>query len=193
MWALQPIDGVAKSAGATLTDPLKMGTWIYPNPGLAVDPLDSVLASLGRTERGCTIHVFRLGGNGGQAPATAGQGYDGVSRLPINEMVTAHYGAGVWHVDVMAAPGANDDPRTTWGRTLGWNIMPGADTWSAKEYKGFIYAGDMSRGFDIYTFAQCTGATCVDALTSPPVPIPSPAPVAADPPIIFPYGRPGEI
>jgi cell division septation protein DedD len=64
---------------------------------------------------------------------------------------------------VMAAPGALDDPRTTWGRTLGWNVMPGADTWSAKEYKGFIYAGDMARGFDIYRFTECAGVECVDA------------------------------
>ena len=28
--------------------------------------------------------------------------------------------------------------------------MPGADTWSAKEYKGHVYAGDMIRGFDVY-------------------------------------------
>ena len=28
--------------------------------------------------------------------------------------------------------------------------MPGADTWSAKEYKGYVYAGDMLRGFDVY-------------------------------------------
>ena len=31
--------------------------------------------------------------------------------------------------------------------------MPGADTWSAKEYTG-IYAGDILRGFDVYTFAR---------------------------------------
>ena len=29
--------------------------------------------------------------------------------------------------------------------------MPGADTWSAKEYKGKVHAGDMLRGFDVYT------------------------------------------
>ena len=32
--------------------------------------------------------------------------------------------------------------------------MPGAYTWSAKEYKGNIYAGDILRGFDVYTFAR---------------------------------------
>jgi len=188
IWALQPLDGVAKSIGATLTRPLKIGTWIYPNPTLAVDALDPVLAGLGRTERGCTIHVFRLGGNGGQSPTALGQGndgYDGVSRLPINEMVTAHYGAGVWHIDVAAAPGPNDDSRTTWGRTLGWNVMPGADTWSAKEYKGFIYAGDMSRGFDVFTFADCDGVACIDALSAVPGPTPTPTPT---PTAILPTG-----
>ena len=28
--------------------------------------------------------------------------------------------------------------------------MPGADTWSAKEYEGHIYTGDMLRGFDAF-------------------------------------------
>jgi hypothetical protein len=42
--------------------------------------------------------------------------------------------------------------------------MPGADTWSAKEYKGAIFAGDMLRGFDVYRFAQCTALGC----TAPP-------------------------
>jgi subtilisin family serine protease len=168
----------AKSAGATVATPRKVGTWIYPRPDLGVDPLDDVLAGLGRPEPSCTIHVFRLGGNSGQSPANAGQGTDGndaVSRLPINELVSAHYGAGVWHVDVMSPPGADDDSRTTWGRTLGWNVMPGADTWSAKEYKGYIYAGDMGRGFDIYRFADCAGVECVD-LTAPGAASPSPTP-----------------
>jgi hypothetical protein len=47
--------------------------------------------------------------------------------------------------------GVAEDSRTTWGNTLGWNIMPGADTWSGKEYKGKVGAGDMLRGFDVYT------------------------------------------
>ena len=173
-YALAPLaENPSKSSGASTTNPRKVGTWVYPRPPLGVDPLDDVLAGLGRPEPSCTIHVYRLGGNGGQSTAPAGQGndgYDGVSRLPINEMVSAHYGAGVWHINVTAAPGPNDDSRSTWGRTLGWSVMPGADTWSAKEYKGFVYAGDMARGFDIYTFAQCAGATCVDVLTSPPAP-----------------------
>jgi hypothetical protein len=31
--------------------------------------------------------------------------------------------------------------------------MPGADTWSAKEYKGKIVAADMIRGFDTFALA----------------------------------------
>jgi len=39
--------------------------------------------------------------------------------------------------------------------------MPGAETWSAKEYKGYIYAGDMTRGFDVYRFTECEGVSCI--------------------------------
>ena len=46
-------------------------------------------------------------------------------------------GAGVWYVDFAGPPtvadGTPEDPRTTWANTRGWNVMPGADTWSAKE------------------------------------------------------------
>jgi hypothetical protein len=38
------------------------------------------------------------------------------------------------------------------GEHLGWNIMPAADTWSAKEYKRKIATGDMLRGFDTFGF-----------------------------------------
>ena len=58
--------------------------------------------------------------------------------------------------------GVVESPFTTWGNTLGWNVMPGAETWSAKEYKGFVYAGDMARGFDVYGFAECEGVSCID-------------------------------
>jgi hypothetical protein len=117
-----------------------------------------VISTLPRTERGCTVHVFRIGGNGSSAPGAAAQGFDGVSTLPSRQLVTAWYGGGVWHVDFSKAPTGSDgiaeDPRTTWGNTLGWNVMPGADTWSAKEYKGNVYAGDMLRGFDVYTLVD---------------------------------------
>ena len=45
-----------------------------------------------------------------------------------------------------------EDGQTSWGNTLGWNIQAGADTWSAKEYKGDIFTGDLARGFDSYSF-----------------------------------------
>jgi LVIVD repeat-containing protein len=165
-WALQRISGVPQSVGASPASPKRIGGWFYPNPLLALDPLDPVLATLPRTERACTIHVFRLGGNGTSSPGAIQKGFDGVSRLPKRQAVSAHYGAGVWHIDLSRAPSASDgiaeSAFTTWGNTLGWNVMPGADTWSAKEYKGFIYAGDMARGFDVYGFMPCEGAGCID-------------------------------
>jgi hypothetical protein len=164
-WALAELPGVPRSIGATEATPKKIGTWLYPNPGLLVDALDPVLAGLGRTERACTIHVFRNGGNGSAGPGAIHPGFDGVSRLPNDELVTAHYGAGVWHVDFGSGPSSTDgtveDGRTTWGNTLGWNVMPGADTWSAKEYKGFVYTGDMGRGFDVYSLTECDGIECI--------------------------------
>lgn len=163
-WALGEIGGVPASAGASPATPKKIGTWFYPNPGLTVDALDPVLRSLGRTERGCTIHVFRIGGNGSSGPGPIQEGFDGVSRLPSNELVTAHYGAGVWHLDISGPPTSDEiaeDSRSTWADTLGWNVMPGADTWSAKEYKGYIYTGDMARGFDVFSFTECQGVGCV--------------------------------
>jgi hypothetical protein len=171
-WALAESAGVPKSAGATEQAPKKIGTWLYPNPGLLADALTPALAGIGRTERACTIHVFRNGGNGSAGPGAIQAGFDGVSRLPVDELVTAHYGAGVWHVDFGSAPSSTDgspeDLRTTWGNTRGWSVMPGADTWSAKEYKGHIYAGDMGRGFDVYRFADCDGLECVNVPTNTP-------------------------
>jgi hypothetical protein len=164
-WALEPITGIPSTAGASPATPKKIGIWVYPNPGLLVDPLQPVLAGLGRTERGCTIHVFRLGGNGSLSPGEAYPGLNGVSSLPIRQLTTAHYGAGVWWLDFSGAPSSADgiaeEPRTTWGNTRGWNVMPGADTWSAKEYKNHIYASDMARGFDVYRFSDCDGLGCV--------------------------------
>jgi hypothetical protein len=156
-WSL-PINGIAGTSQ-------RKGAWFYPNPGLLADPLTPVLLSLGRTERACTIHVFRMGGNGTAGPGAIQAGFDGVSRLPARQLVSAHYGAGVWHLDFGSASssldGIAEDPQSTWGNTLGWNVMPGAETWSAKEYKGFIYAGDMGRGFDVYSFTGCDGLGCV--------------------------------
>jgi hypothetical protein len=148
-----------------LAAPHKLGSWLYPNPGLLVDPLEPALATIGRLERGCTIHVFRNGGNGSAGPGAIAAGYDGVSSLPARQLVTAHYGAGTWWLDFSGPSRSDDgiaeDSRSTWGNTLGWNVMPGAETWSAKEYKGYIYTGDMTRGFDVFSFTTCQDAGCI--------------------------------
>jgi hypothetical protein len=148
---------VPESEGATPATPRKLGIYVNPNPTRLPDPLAGAITSLPRGERGCTVHVFRIGGNGTSSPGEAASGYGGVSTLPQRQLVTAWYGGGVWRVDFSGRPSSTDgiaeDSRTTWGNTLGWNVMPGADTWSAKEYKGHVYAGDMLRGFDIYRLA----------------------------------------
>jgi hypothetical protein len=167
-FALAPISGVPATSTATRANPVKLGDYFTPQPLLAADPLGGLAAT--RTERGCTIHVFRIGGNGSVSPGPIQAGFGGVSDLPNRQLTSAHYGAGVWHISFAGRPsnadGVAEDPRTTWGNTLGWNVMPGADTWSAKEYKGVIYAGDILRGFDVYAFAKGTA--------SPPVQVTPP-------------------
>jgi hypothetical protein len=157
-WALAPITGVKRSAGATPSAPKKIGVYVNPRPPLLVDPLAGIIATLPRPERGCTVHVFRIGGNGTSSPGEIAAGFGGVSTLPMRQLTTAWYGAGVWWIDFSKAPSSTDgiaeDSRTTWGNTLGWNVMPGADTWSAKEYKGHVYAGDILRGFDVYRLSR---------------------------------------
>jgi hypothetical protein len=157
-WALAPITGVPQSKGAKPSTPKRLGAYINPNPNRGLDPLAGAIAGLPRTERACTVHVFRAGGNGSVSPGEIVAGYGGVSTQPVTQLTTAWYGAGVWRVDFSGPPsntdGIAEDPRTTWGNTLGWNIMPGADTWSGKEYKGHIFAGDMLRGFDVYRIAR---------------------------------------
>lgn len=166
VWALAPIKGLAASKGASPTAPKKLGVYFNPNPNLGPDPLEQAIDLLPRTERACTVHVFRIGGNGSSSPGAASAGFDGVSRLGNRQLVTAWYGAGTWYVDFSGAPSSSDgvaeDGRSTWGNTLGWNVMPGAETWSSKEYKGYIYTGDMVRGFDVFRFTpgSCEGTGC---------------------------------
>jgi uncharacterized repeat protein (TIGR01451 family) len=116
------------------------------------DPIQELFP--GRRERARTSHVFRIGGNGTASPGPVGARFDGVSRLADRLMTQAWYGAGVWYIrfgkSSSDADGIKEDRCSTWGNTVGWNIQPGADTWSAKEYKGYIYAGDIARGFDVY-------------------------------------------
>ncbi len=164
--------GAAHFWNLGVTPARKLGSWLYPNPLLAPDPLAPALAAIGRTERACTIHVFRNGGNGSAGPGEIAPGFDGVSRLPSRQFVTGHYGAGTWHVDFSKASSSSDgvaeDPRSTWGNALGWNVMPGAETWAAKEYKGFVYTGDMARGFDVFSLTACEGISCVVRPTNTP-------------------------
>jgi hypothetical protein len=165
-WALKQVPGVPGTAKASPANPKKLGVYFNPNPVLGPDPLQPFLDLLPRTERACTVHVLRIGGNGSSSPGAAAPGLDGVSRLGNRQLMTAWYGAGTWYVDFSAAPssvdGVAEDSRSTWANTLAWNVMPGAETWSAKEYKGFIYTGDMARGFDVFRFApgHCEGLGC---------------------------------
>ena len=75
-------------------------------------------------EAGCTIHVFW------QAPDQ-------------NRLVTAWYGRGVRVVD-FADP---TDPQE-----LASFVPTGGNTWSAKPHNGYIYAGDINRGLDVYRY-----------------------------------------
>lgn len=165
-YALAPMRGIPRSVGASPANPKRLGIYINPQPLVGPDPLAPAISTLPRSERGCTVHVFRIGGNGSSSAGPAAPGYDGVSSLGKRQLVTAWYGAGVWYVDfstgpdVRAADTTREDPQTTWGNTLGWNVQAGADTWSAKEYKGHIYTGDIVRGFDVYGFAACEGLAC---------------------------------
>ena len=171
-WALAPVAGGAEPAPTPAT-PRRLGSWFYPNPGLAVDPLDC-RTRRHRPDRARLHHprVPQRRQRLASRPGPIQAGFDGVSSLPATQAVAAHYGAGVWWIDYSSAPSAADgiaeSTFTDWGNTLGWNVMPGADTWSAKEYKGHIYAGDMTRGFDVYAFSNCSGASCVTVPVNTP-------------------------
>ncbi|NNF63953.1 MAG: tandem-95 repeat protein [Acidimicrobiia bacterium] len=175
-YALSPIAGEPTTDTASPSNPVKLGFYVNPNPVFAPDELSDELDALGRGERACTIHVFRIGGNGTSSPGEIEAGFGGVSTVGSREFVTGWYGAGVWYVDFSGRPSNTDDhvedPRSTWGNTLGFINMPAADAWSAKEYKGHVYAGDMTRGFDVYGFAECDNpidCTLVVPLNNPPV------------------------
>jgi len=152
-FALGTIDGIPKSTGATPANPKKLGSWFNPNPTQLPDVLEDVLP-IPRAERGCTVHQFRIGGNGSSSPGPAHPSFDGVSRLGTYRLSFGGYAMGMWIMDfgrrARSDDGIAEDPRSTWGNTLAWHIQPGSDAWSGKEYKGHIYAGDMTRGFDVY-------------------------------------------
>ena len=73
---------------------------------------------------GCTIHVFW------QAPDQ-------------NRLVTAWYGRGTRVVDF-------SDPANP--KQLAFFVPEGGDTWSAKPHNGYIYAGDILRGLDVFKY-----------------------------------------
>lgn len=157
IWALRPVDGIARSSGATVSNPKKLGVWFNPNPTLLSDELEDEIQELlpvGRLERGCTVHQSRIGGNGSAGPGPSHPSFDGVSRMGPFRLSYGGYGMGVWVMDFGLRSrdddGIAEDPNSTWGNTLAWNIQPGSDAWSGKEYKGHIYAGDLIRGFDVY-------------------------------------------
>lgn len=99
------------------------------------------------TDGNCTVHNFRF--------------------LPDRSvLVTGWYTGGTWVVDMSGPSGdeefdnsdVNPGQRTTWGRTLGFAIMPGADTWASKspgltaDGRMFIYTNDMVRGMDVFEY-----------------------------------------
>jgi uncharacterized repeat protein (TIGR01451 family) len=157
-WALHPDEDPQGDNTASPSNPERLGSWFYPNPILATDPTDTA-PGIPFVERGCTIHMYRMGGNGNSSPGPVHPNFDGVSDLPNRELTVAHYGAGVWHLrfdgPTNPANEIEENPFTQWGNTLGFNVMAGADTWSAKEYKGYTFAGDIARGLDVYGFANC--------------------------------------
>ena len=199
-WALAPIDGVPATENATEANPVRIGAYFNPNPFLGTDPQQENVEDLPRAERACTSHVFRIGGNGTMSPGTGGN-LDGVSDLPPRQLTLGWYGAGIWWIEFDGPPDPEDDileePRTTWGNTLGWVVMPGSEAWSGKTYKAiepagdvtaqqeegptmYIYAGDMVRGFDVYRF---TPGFAVE-----PTPIPTVTPTPTEAPTVAPTG-----
>jgi hypothetical protein len=155
-WALARISGVPATQNASPSNPVKLGSYFNPNPNVVVDPLQPFINQLPRTERGCTVHVFRLGGNGSVSPGPIQAGYDGVSRMPNRQLSTAWYGGGVWHVSFAGPPsnvdGIAEDSRTTPGATRTAGTSCPAPT----------------PGRPRSTRARSTPATCSAASTSTP-------------------------
>jgi hypothetical protein len=81
-----------------------------------------------------------------------------------NVVVSGWYTAGSWVIDMSGPPldpttefdNSAEKPgqKTTWGRTLGYAVMTGADTWAAKspgltaDGRLFMFTDDMARGMD---------------------------------------------
>lgn len=150
----------------TPANPVRLGIWVSPNPEfrdlIPGVPDEEFLGDPLLAGRACTVHVFRLGGNGTASPGSIDGKFDGVSSFTSRRLSAAFYGAGVLFMDFSRRTPADstggvtitEHPATTWGITLGYNVQLGADTWSAKEYKGYIYTGDIVRGFDAYRITR---------------------------------------
>lgn len=80
--------------------------------------------NLGEGAQGCTIHIYW------QAPDE-------------NRLVTSWYGKGIRVADF-------SNPARV--RELGWFIPANANTWSAKPHRGYIFTGDIERGFDVLRY-----------------------------------------
>ena len=164
-FALAPVTGIAATKSASPSNPVKIGDYFIPNPMLAYDPLQLVLDSTSpRTERACTAHVFRLGGNGSDVARPDPERL----RRRLAPEQAAHVGGLVRRgrlADRLLGP-AEQHRRRRRGSAddVGQHARLERDArrrhWSAKEYKGHIFAGDMLRGFDVYGFESCTALAC---------------------------------
>ncbi|MFN2471159.1 MAG: hypothetical protein ABR583_09265 [Gaiellaceae bacterium] len=174
------------TVNGTPSNPKLLGS--YFNPNSSDLPVIDNVPGLGELKRGCTTHIGRLGGNGSMSPGSPQ--FEGMSRLPNYQMMTAWYGAGTWWIDFSGPARDNDGQaefrcplvnpppscrNTTWGNTLGYNVQLGADTWSAKEYRGHIYTGDIVRGFDVF---KCTNG-CPQVFRDPVVTLTKTGPATA--------------
>lgn len=83
-----------------------------------------VIPNLDEGPQGCTIHIYW------QAPDE-------------NRFVVSWYGKGIRVVDF-------SDPARA--RELGWYVPDEANTWAAKPHNGYIFTGDIERGFDVLRY-----------------------------------------
>ena len=162
-WAIAPIAGSACDGERVAREPGEAsGSGSTRTRACSSIRSSPCSPAIGRAERACTIHVFRIGGNGS---LVARRGLSGLRRrvAPARSASSSPpttapaSGGSTSRARRARSDGIAEDGRSTWGNTRGWNVMPGAETWSAKEYKGYIYAGDMGRGFDVYSFTSCDG------------------------------------
>lgn len=78
-------------------------------------------------------------------------------------MVAASYSGGTSVIDFT-------DPAEP--QVIGWITLAGADTWSSYFYRGYVYTGDMARGFDVIAMDELV-ALGTASTTPPPTPKPA--------------------